>query len=217
MVQGYQAPAMVLSRIRNVDLMMIVGGTGVGKTSVIKQLGLPYVVADITRPIRPDEINGLDYNFRTDYDQLANEIKQRNFVQVNVFETGDFYGTRASAYPEVGFAAVGVVAEKVPQFRAAGFNETITAFITPPEFLEWMGRLDRHNVEREQLGARLAEAKKSYEFALQDNQTHFILNEQVEKAVEQTKMLLAGQVDREREAHARSSAQLIYKELSFLG
>jgi guanylate kinase len=109
------------------------------------------------------------------------------------------------------------VAEKVNQFRQAGFNDTITAFITPPEFLEWMGRLDRHNVERDQLGARLAEARKSYQFALQDTGTHFILNDAVDSAVEQTKMLLAGQVDRNRETHARAAAELIYKELSFLG
>lgn len=215
LVKDYQPPAMVLSHIRNVDLLMIVGGTGVGKTTLIKHLGVPYVVADITRPIRPDEINGLDYFFRTDYEQLINEIKSRNFVQVNVFETGDFYGTRASAYPEVGFAVVGVVAEKVPNFRESGFNDAITAFITPPNFLEWMGRLDRHNVEREQLGARLLEAKKSYKFALEDSQTHFILNEELDKAVAQTKMLLAGQIDRDRETHARVAAERIYKELSF--
>ena len=215
LVKDYQAPAIVLSRIRNVDLLMMVGGTGVGKTSIIKQLGVPYVVTDTTRPIRPEEINGLDYFFRTDYEQLANEIKQRNFVQVNVFPTGDFYGTRASSYPEVGFAAFAVVSDKVPLFRQLGFNDTITAFVTPPEFLEWMGRLDRNNVEREQLGARLAEAKKSLQFALQDNQTHFILNDHLDKAVEQTKMLLAGTIDREREAKARDAAELIYQELSF--
>lgn len=215
LVKDYQAPALVLSRIRNVDLLMMVGGTGVGKTSIIKQLGVPYVVTDTTRPIRPEEINGLDYFFRTDYEQLANEIKQRNFVQVNIFSTGDFYGTRASAYPEVGFAAFAVVSDKISLFRQLGFNDTITAFVTPPEFLEWMSRLDRNNVEREQLGARLAEAKKSFRFALQDNQTHFILNDHLDKAVEQTRMLLAGNVDREREAQARAAAELIYKELSF--
>jgi guanylate kinase len=215
LVKDYQAPALVLSRIRNVDLLMMVGGTGVGKTSIIKQLGVPYVVTDTTRPIRPEEINGLDYFFRTDYDQLINEIKQRNFVQVNIFSTGDFYGTRASAYPEVGFAAFAVVAEKIPYFRQLGFSETITAFVTPPEFLEWMGRLDRNNVETEQLGARLTEAKRSFQFALEDNQTHFILNDDIDRAVEQTKMLLAGTPDREREAQGRAAAELIYKELSF--
>jgi guanylate kinase len=215
LVKDYQAPAMVLSRIRNVDLLMMVGGTGVGKTSIIKQLGVPFVVTDTTRPIRPEEINGLDYFFRTDYEQLINEIKQRNFVQVNIFSTGDFYGTRASSYPEVGFAVYAVVAEKIPQFRQLGFQDTITAFVTPPEFLEWMGRLDRNNVERDQLANRLSEAKKSYQFALEDSQTHFILNDDLHKAVEQTKMLLAGQADRDREAKARAAAELIYKELSF--
>jgi guanylate kinase len=215
LVKDYQAPAVVLSRIRNVDLLMMVGGTGVGKTSIIKQLGVPYVVTDTTRAIRPEEINGLDYFFRTDYGQLANEIKQRNFVQVNVFSTGDFYGTRSSAYPEVGFAAFAVVAEKVPLFRQLGFSDTITAFVTPPEFLEWMSRLDRNNVETDQLASRLAEAKRSFEFALSDSQTHFVLNDDLDKAVAQTKMLLAGTPDREREAKGRAAAELIYKELSF--
>jgi guanylate kinase len=215
LVKDYQAPAQTLSRIRNVDMLMMVGATGVGKTSIIKQLGIPYVVTDTTRPIRPDEINGLDYFFRTDYEQLITEIRQRNFVQVNVFSTGDFYGTRASSYPEVGFAVYAVVAEKVPYFRQLGFNDTISAFVTPPEFLEWMSRLDRHNVESDQLSGRLKEAKGSFEFALNDAQTHFILNEDLDKAVQQTKMLLAGTPDRQREALGRQAAELIYKELSF--
>ncbi|MBX4190847.1 hypothetical protein KW794_02050 [Candidatus Saccharibacteria bacterium] len=215
LVKDYQAPAQVLGRIKNIDLLMIIGGSGVGKTSIIKRLGIPYVVSDTTRPIRPDEINGLDYFFRTDYEQLVNEIKERKFVQVNVFSTGDFYGTRASAYPEVGLAAYAVVADVVPFFRQLGFNETISAFITPPEFLEWMGRLDRHNVEADQLAGRLSEARRSYKFALEDNQTHFILNDDLDKAVEQTKTLLVGTPAPEREAAARAAAELIYKELSF--
>lgn len=215
LVKGYQAPAQVVGRIRNIDLLIIIGGTGVGKTAIIKRLGVPYVITDTTRPIRPEEINGSDYFFRTDYEQLVSEIKARNFVQVAIGPAGDFYGTRASAYPEVGLAVYAVVADVVPLFRQLGFSETISAFITPPEFLEWMGRLDRHNVETDQLGKRLAEAKRSYKFALDDSQTHFILNDDLDKAVEQTKMLLAGTIDRDREAKARAAATLIYKELSF--
>jgi guanylate kinase len=213
--KDYQMSAQTISRIKNIDLLMMVGGTGVGKTSIIKQLGIPYVISDTTRPKRPEEINGLDYFFRTDCEQLTAEIKERDFVQVNIFSTGDFYGTRASAYPEVGFAVYAVVADKVPEFRQLGFSETITAFVVPPNFLEWMGRLDKHNVEREQLASRLKEAKQSFEFALNDSKTHFILNDDLEKAVEQTKMLLAGNVDRDRETEARAAAQAIYDELSF--
>jgi guanylate kinase len=215
LVKDYQALPETLERISNIDLLMIVGGTGVGKTSIIKRLGIPYVITDTTRPIRPDEINGSDYFFRTDYAQLAAEIKDRKFVQVNVFPTGDFYGTRASAYPELGLAVYAVVSDKIAEFRELGFNETTTAFITPPTFLEWMGRLDKYNVERNQLAKRLEEAKRSFYFAINDAQTHFILNENLDKAVDQAKMLLVGTPDKDRENTAREAAKKIYEELSF--
>lgn len=216
LIKGYQRPAAVLAKISNLDLLMIIGATGVGKTSIIKRLGIPYVIADTTRPIRPDEINGADYFFRTDYDQLVTEIKRREYVQVALGPTGDFYGTRATAYPEVGLAVYAVVADVIPQFRQLGFGETISAFITPPHFLEWMDRLDRHNVESDQLAKRLAEAKRSFNFALNDEQTHLILNDDLDLAVHQTVMLANGEVDKEREAKARQSASLIYQELTFI-
>jgi guanylate kinase len=215
LVRDYQAPPDVLNQIANLDLLMIIGATGVGKTSIIKRLGFPFVPADTTRPIRPDEIDGSDYFFRTDYGQLAAEIKDREFVQVNIFPTGDFYGTRASAYPQVGLAVYAVVADKIPAFRQLGFNETISAFVTPPTFLEWMDRMDKHNVESDQLSKRLEEAKQSFNFALNDSRVHFILNDDLEKAVDQTKLLVNGKPNAEREARARAAAEQIYQELSF--
>ena len=215
LVRDYQAAPEVLNRISGVDLLMMIGGSGVGKTSIIKRLGIPYVPSDTTRPMRPDEINGLDYFFRTDYDQLVADIKARKFVQVNIFQTGDFYGTRADAFPDVGFAVYAVVADKVAYFRQLGFSETISAFVTPPDFLEWMSRLDKHNVESDQLAKRLEESKQSYKFALNDPQVHFILNDDLDKAVYQTRMLISGQPNAQREAAARQAAEAIYKELTF--
>ncbi|MGH7195153.1 MAG: hypothetical protein ACREJM_16690, partial [Candidatus Saccharimonadales bacterium] len=97
-----------------------------------------------------------------------------------------------------------------------GFNETTTAFIVPPTFLEWMDRMDRHNVEKDQLAGRLEEAKRSFNFALNDLQTHFILNDNLALAVAQTKALLTGTSDTAREEKARAAAQQIDKELSFV-
>ena len=215
LTRNYQALPEVQARIANVDLLMIIGATGVGKTSIIKRLGIPFVITDTTRPIRPDEIPGSDYNFRTDYDQLVAEIKDQKFVQVNIFPTGDFYGTRASAYPQLGYAVYAVVADKIAEFRQMGFNETISAFITPPTFLEWMDRMDKHNVETDQLPKRLEEAKRSFNFALNDSQVHFILNDDLDNAVGQTKLLVNGKPNAAREANARAAAEQIYKELSF--
>jgi guanylate kinase len=215
LIKNYQAPAQTLGRISDVDLLMIVGATGVGKTSIIKRLGIPYVPTDTTRPKRPDEIEGMDYFFRSDYEQLVTDIKNRQFVQIAAGPTGDFYGTRASLYPQVGFAAFAVVADVVPMFRTLGFKETITAFITPPTFLEWMDRMDRNNVERDQLTMRIKEGKRSFHFALNDPETHLILNDNLDAAVHQTNMLISGKPDMERETKARQAAQHIYDELTF--
>lgn len=215
LVRGYQTPPEVLDQISNLDLLLIIGATGVGKTSIIKRLGIPFVPADTTRPIRPEEINGSDYFFRSDYEQVISEIKNRQFVQVAIGPTGDFYGTRTVAYPQVGLAVYAVVADVVPYFRTLGFNETISAFVTPPTFLEWMDRMDKHNVESDQLSKRLQEAKRSFNFALNDKDCHFILNDDLDKAVYQTKMLVNGKPNPPRETKARQSAETIYKELTF--
>lgn len=215
LIRDYQAPQDVLDRISGIELLMIIGGTGVGKTSIIKRLGIPFVPTDTTRPIRPDEIDGTDYFFHTDYDQLIKDIKERKFVQTAVGPAGDLYATRASSYPQVGLAVYAVVADVVPQFRQLGFNETFSAFVTPPTFIEWMQRIDRNNVESDQLAKRLEEAKRSFNFALNDNQVHFILNDDLDKAVYQTKMLVSGKPDPHREASARAAAEQIYKELAF--
>jgi guanylate kinase len=112
-------------------------------------------------------------------------------------------------------AVYAVVAEKIPQFRQLGFNETTTAFVTPPSFLEWMDRMDRHNVESDQLAKRLEEARRSFNFALNDNQTHFVLNDNLSSAVHQTTMLMNGEIDEAREQKAAQAAQKIYWELAF--
>jgi guanylate kinase len=215
LIRDYQAPAEVLAHISNIDLLMLIGPTGVGKTAVIKRLSIPYVPTDTTRPKRPDEIEGTDYFFRTDYDRIVTEIKNRQFVQVAIGPAGDFYGTRVNVYPQVGLAVYAVVADVVPTFRKLGFNETTSAFVTPPNFLEWMDRIDKNNVESDQLSKRLEEAKRSFSFALNDPDVHFILNDDLEKAVYQVKELVNGEPNTEREDTARQAAEAIYKELTF--
>jgi guanylate kinase len=215
LIRDYQAPADTIDRISDIDLLMIIGGSGVGKTSIIKRLGIPFVPTDTTRPIRPDEIDGTDYFFLTNYEQLVADIKARKFVQVAIGPAGDFYGTRADAYPQVGLAVYAVVADVVPLFRQLGFKETISAFVTPPDFLEWMSRLDKHNIESDQLSKRLEESKRSFNFALNDSQIHFVLNDDLDKAVYQTKMLVSGKPNAARETAGRQAAESIYKELTF--
>jgi guanylate kinase len=95
----------------------------------------------------------------------------------------------------------------VQNFRQLGFRKTFSVFIIPPSFEEWMQRLDVHKLSAEQQALRLAEAARSLEFALNDKEVHLILNDDIEEAVNQTKNVLEGIVDQEREAEALSIAE----------
>lgn len=198
------SPALdVLDQIGAIDLVIFIGPSGVGKTTLMSKSGWPYVLSDVTRPQRPEEREGIDYFFRNDYDQIMAELAAGQFVQAAVSPDGELYTTRASSYPPDGPAAIAVVSQAVPIFRQLGFNRTLSVFIVPPSFEEWMRRLGAHNMPAEQLAKRLVEARRSLQFALGDKEVHFILNDTVDRAVSQIKDLLADKVDEKRENIAK--------------
>ena len=63
-------------------IYIMTGLSGVGKTSVAKQLskvtGIPISVRYTTRPMRPGEINGVDYNF-------VSNINDKDFIGVESY------------------------------------------------------------------------------------------------------------------------------------
>lgn len=213
LVQSYQTSSEALERIRHIILLMIIGPSGVGKTSLIKRINIPYVPSDTTRPARPEEIEGEDFFFRDDYEKLTYDIKNGGFVQIAVDSGGDLKATRALSYPAFGFAVGAFVADVVPQFRKLGFERTISAYIVPPNLQEWMKRMGAHNLDQNQLEKRMAEAQRSLKFALSDDHMHFILNDVLDDAVSQTNSLLSGNINKVREEFAKQAATQIYQEL----
>jgi guanylate kinase len=215
LVKNYKPAPDVVSRINNLSLLMVVGPSGVGKTSLINKLGLKYIVGDNTRAPRPDEQEKVDYYFRQDYDRITEEIKNGRFVQVAVDSGGDLKATRDNAYPGSGVAVMAVVADVIPVFRKLGFKKTISIFVTPPSYEEWMQRLNAHDLSAEQQTRRLSEAARSLEFALNDQEMHFVLNDTLENAAAQTKNILAGKIDTEREDKARAISQSLLENVGY--
>lgn len=207
LAKGYRPAPDVVNKVNGLQLLMVIGPSGVGKTTVINKLECKYIISDTTRSPRPDEKEGVDYYFRDDYEQIIDEMKNGRFVQVAIDSGGDLKATRAISYPESGTAVMAVVADVIPIFRELGFKKTISVFVTPPSYNEWMKRLSSHDLSPEQLGKRLAEARRSLEFALQDKETYFILNDDLEGAAQQTKNVVEGKVDKEREEQARQVAR----------
>ncbi|MGA3150501.1 MAG: hypothetical protein ABSD10_02740 [Candidatus Saccharimonadales bacterium] len=209
-VKNYRPAPEVLARIKNISLLVVIGPSGVGKSSIINRLGLQFVPSDTTRRPRPEEKEGVDFCFLTDYDQVVADIKAGRFVQVAIGTEGDLYATRASAYPKSGLAVMPVMADVVPIFRNLGFVKTISVFIAPPSYQEWMRRMGSHQLKDEQLKKRLDEARRSLDFVFSDKLTHFILNDDLEKAATQVKQLLRGAIDANREKAAHRAAQEMF-------
>lgn len=214
LVKNYQPSPAVVSQIKNVSLLIVIGPSGVGKTTVIKKVGLPFVPPDTTRQPRPGEVDGRDYYFLKDYDRTIDDLKTGQFVQVVIGASGDLYASKASSYPTGGVALMTVMADVVPIFRQLGFRNTVSAFITPPSYDEWMRRMSEHGVEASQLDARLSEAYRSFNFALNDSETHFILNDNIEKAEHQLLELINGIIEGPREIEARKASQEIFSRLA---
>ena len=214
LIKEYQPTMDVLDKIHKLTLLMIIGPSGVGKTTIIDSLGLKFVPSDTTRPARADEQDGVDMNFRSDYDQVVSDIRNGWFVQIALGASGDIYATKDSSYPASGTAVMPVMADGIPIFRRLGFAKTISVFITPPDFDEWMRRMVNHPASEEERAKRLREARRSIEFALTDKEVHFILNDKVNAAVTQIKDLLGEKINQEREAKARKAAQSLLAALA---
>jgi guanylate kinase len=204
----YRANEQVQSQLSHIKLIAVVGPTGAGKSTVVRQSGLPFVVGDTTRAPREGEIQGRDYNFRSDLNNMLAEIERGEFVQFVVQRETEIYGTKASSYPASGVCAMSVLASVLPVFRKIGFASVTPVYIVPPSHTEWMHRISAHRDK--DLESRLLEAKDSLAVALNDPSYVFILNDDLSSAVASLQAVARGSVDQTASAHARSSANTLY-------
>lgn len=209
--QNYKANDQVLEQLSHVNLVAVVGPTGAGKSTVVRQAGLPFVIGDTTRAPRDGEIQGRDYNFRTDLNNLLEEIEQGEFVQYIVLHGTEIYGTKASSYPASGVCLMPVLATVLPAFRKLGFASVSPVYIVPPNHSEWMRRIGAHRDKN--LEDRLLEAKDSLKAALADSSYTFILNDNLDSAVAALQAVVRGSVDQTASARARSAANTLYEHL----
>lgn len=74
-------------------LIVICGKSGSGKTTTAKEMekyGFKKLVTDTSRPMRPGEVNGVDYNFRSDQEFL-DLMRKGRYAETVSYDT--VYGT----------------------------------------------------------------------------------------------------------------------------
>lgn len=172
-----------LQQLSAVSLGAIVGPTAAGKTTLIKAAmqqdpNIHLVLNHTSRQPRPDERNGVDYFFHTREEMLQMK-NRREFVQVAPSVLDEIYATRADSYATDGVAVLAILAQAMPEFRALPFKTVRSIFIIPPDYATWQDRIKQHGFTVDHVRRRLQEAALSFEFALQDQATQLIVNEEL--------------------------------------
>jgi guanylate kinase len=150
--------------------------------------GLQLAVSATTRDPRPGEVNGVDYHFLSEED-FERRVAAGEFVEHAVY-AGNRYGTLRT---ELDRPARGIVLEidvqGARQVRDA-LPDAALIFIEPPSFEDLVERLtERGSDSPEQIERRLAAARE--ELAARDEFDHHIVNDDLNRAVEELAKLAA--------------------------
>ena len=220
LVDNYRPNQKVLAGMANTRVLGTVGPSASGKTTLMKALvkispKFKFILDETSRAPRPGEINGQDFLFRTKEEILA-DLEKEELVQIAIGPNGDLYSTRLSSYPTGGIGVIALVPPAVIEFRHLPFESFTAAFIVPKPFEIWQKWLAKQakagDWTEEKLHSRLAEAKTSYKFALADKDIYFVLNDDIDKAVNRLLQIAVSQAPAD-ESRAKAVAKENYAKL----
>lgn len=210
---SYQPSDKTKQHLAQIDLLAIVGPTGVGKTTIINELDIPFVMSDVSRERRPDEKGDKNYHFRTDYLDIIREIKNGEYVQFLISKYDEFYGTKLSSYPSSGVCTMAIIAQVMSQFRQLGFRDVRAVYVMPPSYVEWMRRIG--GVRAEELTSRIDEARQSILLAQEQAEHYtFVLNDNLDLAIRDIRAVMNGEEpDQHRSQLAYDTADVILERI----
>lgn len=159
-------------------LAMIVGPSAIGKSTLMNEMvrlhdDFAYVEAFTTRAKRPEEKT--HYTFIDK--QAAQELLDSNQA-ITIIEhptTHDFYGTTIDSYPKR-YNLLDTLANSVAEYRSLPFDRTVVIAVTAPadQWHKWF--IERYPVPTTEAEKRLSEAVLSINWALNDPETHWVVN-----------------------------------------
>ncbi|WP_042144936.1 guanylate kinase [Paucisalibacillus sp. EB02] len=176
-------------------LFILSGPSGVGKGTVRKELferktELRYSISMTTREIRPGEVDGVDYFYKTN-DEFEKLISQGKLLEYAKF-VNNYYGTPKDYVVETLDKGHDVFLEIEVQGAMQvkeNFPEGVFIFLFPPSLEELKNRIVNRGTENEDVILnRLKEARNEIE--MMDSYDYVVVNDDVEKAVEKVQSII---------------------------
>lgn len=179
-------------------LIIFSGPSGVGKTTILKQLSdkcdLPLIesVSATTRLQRPGETDGVSYHYLTKEQFLAHAENDNFLEYTEVFGRGDLYGTLREPVEQALEDGKWIILELdvVGALKVLKIHpDAITIFVHPGSIEELERRLRGRGTESEEALTRRLEVAKG-ELEASSQYTNIVFNSSVEQTVEEICQLL---------------------------
>lgn len=199
-------------------LFILSGPSGVGKGTVRKKLfeeslELQYSISMTTRNMRPGEMDGVDYFYKS-VEEFENLIEQKQLLEYAKY-VNNYYGTPRAYVEETLEKGLDVFLEIEVQGALQvkeNFPEGVFIFLFPPSLEELKNRIVSRGTETQELVLnRLKEARKEIE--MMDAYDYVVVNDQVEHAVAKVKSIIQSE-HLKRERIAKQYKKILEDELS---
>ena len=177
-------------------LLVISSPSGTGKTTICKKLleydkNIHLSVSVTTRKKRKNEVEGIDYYFKTKKDFL--NLKSENSFIENAFVFENYYGTLKSEVLEQLEKGIDVLIDidwqGTRQITQAMKGNLIKIFLLPPSIDELKKRLSKRNSDSiEEINFRMSRALK--EIKHYDEYNYVLVNDNLDKTFQQIVKIL---------------------------
>ena len=182
-------------------LFIVSAPSGTGKTTLVERLvrempGLMRSRSYTSRPPRPGEQDGVDYNF-IDAERFASMDAAGNFLEcAEVF--GQRYGTGAADTEQLlqaGRDVVLVIDVQGAQRVSERGVEAVSIFVLPPSYRELEQRLDRRGAaDPAEVRRRLAAARR--EVAASSRYDYLVVNDDIDRCVARLRSIVVAERSR---------------------
>lgn len=186
-------------------LFVISGPSGVGKGTLVKQIGkvmpeLAVSVSCTTREPRKGEVNGREYHFMK-REEFERRIREGDFLEYDE-HFGNYYGTPKSfVIEEVKHKSVVLEIDVVGALNAKealkdSVENIVLIFVDPPDLKTLIARLKgRSSESEEELNARLARVE--YELSLKDQYDYILVNDDLSAATARLKEMIQKETEKQ--------------------
>lgn len=202
-------------------IVMMVSITGGGKNTIIDELlktnQYHYVISHTTRKPRENngelEKNGVNYWFLSE-EEMESKLRNGDFIEAKWVHDSYVYGTSIDELR----AALETGKTPLLEIDVQGVEEIQRAkpdaqaiFIVPPDYDTWMKRLtNRGEVFDEELKKRIVTAGKELQTALANESFDFLVNDDLDHAVETAKKIIASEAV---DTNGREIAQRLLEQI----